>query len=94
MSQEDREFAEDMYFGRYHFRNKNYRGAMYRFLHALDLKPGQPEATFRLAESFNKLGKSDAAAEAYQAYLEGEPSGMYAKNARVALERLKSAKTN
>ena len=80
--------------GTYYFKNKNYRGAMYRFLHALDLKPGEPEAVFRLAEALNKLGKHDEASEAYQAYLENEPSGTYAKKARLALEQLRSAKTN
>jgi hypothetical protein len=54
MSLEDREFADHMDLGKHYFKNKNYRDAMYRFLHALDVKPGQPEATFRLAESLNK----------------------------------------
>lgn len=94
LSRQDREFAEDMDMGTYYFKNKNYRGAMYRFLHALDLKPGEPEAVFRLAEALNKLGKHDEASEAYQAYLENEPSGTYAKKARLALEQLRSAKTN
>lgn len=92
LSKEDREFAEDMEMGRYHLRNKNYRGAMYRFRHALDLRPGEPEATFKLAESLNKLGKCDEAAEAYRAYLQNRPSGARAEQARTALEQLKSAR--
>jgi outer membrane protein assembly factor BamD (BamD/ComL family) len=70
---EDRKFAKDMEIGSYYFRNKNYRGAMFRFRHALDSKPGQPEATFKLAESLNRLGKKDEAEEAYTAYLKDQP---------------------
>ena len=85
---EKREFAEDMDIGTYNFRNKNYRGAELRFRHALDYKPGQPDATFKLAESLNKLGKSDEAKQEYQAYLESQPNGPYAERARTALRRL------
>jgi hypothetical protein len=49
MSEQEREFAKDMEIGTYNFRSKNYRGAELRFRHALDHKPGQPDATFKLA---------------------------------------------
>jgi len=88
MSEEEREFAKDMDIGTYNFRNKNYQGAEWRFRHALDYKPGQPDATFKLAESLNKLGRSDEAKQEYQAYLESEPNGSYAERARAALQRL------
>jgi Tfp pilus assembly protein PilF len=88
MSEQVREFAKDMEIGTYNFRNKNYRGAELRFRHALDYKPGQPDATFKLAESLNKLGKSDEAKQEYQAYLESQPNGSYAERARTALRRL------
>jgi hypothetical protein len=55
---EEREFAKDMEIGTYYFKNKNYRGAEMRFRHALEYKPGQPEATFKLAESLFKLAES------------------------------------
>jgi tetratricopeptide (TPR) repeat protein len=92
LSKEDRDFAEDMDMGKYHFRNKNYRGAMFRFRHALELKPGEPEATFKLAESLNKLGKREEAMEAYQAYLGNQPGGAHAEQARAALEQLRAPK--
>jgi len=88
MSEEEREFAKDMDIGTYNFRNKNYQGAEWRFRHALDYKPGQPDATFKLAESLNKLGRSDEAKQEYQAYLESEPNGSYAERARAAVQRL------
>ena len=88
MSEEEREFAKDMDIGTYNFRNKNYQGAEWRFRHALDYKPGQPDATFKLAESLNKLGRSDEAKQEYQAYLESDPNGSHAERARAALQRL------
>jgi tetratricopeptide (TPR) repeat protein len=92
MSREDREFTDDMNLGKHYFKSKNYRGAMYRFLHALDLKPGQPEATFRLAESLDKLGKRKEATEAYQVYLEIAPKGARAEQAQASLKQLNSPK--
>ena len=88
MSEEEREFAKDMEIGTYNFRNKNYRGAEFRFRHALDYKPGQPDATFKLAESLNKLGRRDEAKQEYKAYLESQPNGSNAEQARTALQRL------
>jgi tetratricopeptide (TPR) repeat protein len=90
MSKEDREFVQDMEIGTYYFRKKNYRGAMFRFRHALDSKPGEPEAKFKLAESLDKLGKNAEAVEAYETYLEIQPSGGHAAEARGALEQLRS----
>ena len=88
MSEEEREFAKDMEIGTYNFRNKSYRGAEMRFRHALDYKPGDPEATFKLAESLDKLGQGDEAKQEYQAYLENQPQGPHAERARAALQRL------
>jgi hypothetical protein len=49
LSKEDRDFADDMDIGSLAFKYKNYRGAELRFRHALEIKPGQPEPTFKLA---------------------------------------------
>jgi outer membrane protein assembly factor BamD (BamD/ComL family) len=84
---ESREYLQDMELGTYYFTRKNYRGAMFRFRHALErASPG--EATFRLAESLDKLNESEEAKGAYQAYLESQPSGPFSQQARVALQRL------
>lgn len=85
---EEREFARDMEIGTYYFKNKNYRGAEMRFRHALDYKLGQPEATFKLAESLDKLGKYDEAKRSYEAYVSIQPDGPYIERARIALQRL------
>jgi tetratricopeptide (TPR) repeat protein len=59
-----------------------------RFRDALNYKPDQPDATFKLAESLNRLGKNDEAKQEYQAYLKIQPDGPYAERARIALQRL------
>jgi len=88
MSMESREYLEDIELGTYYFKKRNYRGAMFRFRHALESKPGEPEATFRLAQSLDKLDESEDAKEVYQTYIESQPSGPYTEQARAALQRL------
>jgi tetratricopeptide (TPR) repeat protein len=84
----EREFAKDMEIGDFNFKDKNYRGAELRFRDALNYKPDQPDATFKLAESLNRLDKNDEAKQKYQAYLKVQPDGPYAERARIALQRL------
>ena len=74
--------------GDFNFKDKNYRGAELRFRDALNYKPDDPEATFELAESLQRLGNSDEAKEGYQTYLKVQPDGPYAERARTALQRL------
>ena len=62
-------------------------GIKYKNCHALEPKPRHPDATFKLAESLNKLGKNEEARQESQAYLESQPNGTYADRARAALER-------
>ena len=88
VSEEEREFAKDMEVGDFSFKDKNYRGAELRFRDALNYKPDDPEATFKLAESLQRLGKSDEAKEGYQTCLTIQPDGPYAERARTALQRL------
>ena len=88
LSEEEREFSKDMEVGDFNFKGKNYRGAELRFRDALNYKPDQPDATFKLAESLDKLGKNDEAKQNYQTYLIIQPDGLYAERARIALQRL------
>jgi len=74
--------------GDLYFKDKNYKGAELRFRDALDHKPDQPDATFRLAEALDGLGQKDEAQETYQLYLKIQPSGAYADRARITLQRL------
>jgi len=84
----DREFAKDMEVGDFYFQQKNYKAAEMRFRDALTYKSDEPVATFKLAQSLDKLGKSDQAAQAYQAYLKAEPAGRFSQQAEESLQRL------
>ena len=61
VSKEDGEFAQGMEVGVQEFKEKDYGGAQLRFRHALEIEPGQPEATFKLAEALEKLGNGEDA---------------------------------
>ena len=73
--------------GGLYFKDKNYKGAELRFRDALDYKPDQPDATFRLAETLDRLGKNDEAQRTYEAYMRIQPNGTYAEKVRMALQR-------
>jgi hypothetical protein len=72
----------------YFFERKNYRGAESRYREALDLLPGDPEVTFKLAVSLDRLHRTDEARTLYQSYLATYPNGDFAVNARAALKRI------
>jgi Flp pilus assembly protein TadD len=88
VSEAEREFAKDMEVGEINFKNGSYRGAEWRFRDALDYKPDNPEATFWLAKSIDKLGRTDEAQDVYRTYLQLQPNGTFAETARNALQRL------
>ena len=88
VSETDREFAKDLEAGDFYLKGKNYRAAELRFREALNYKPDHPEATFKLAESLDKLRKNDEARDMYQTYLKILPNGPFAEQARKALQRL------
>ena len=62
-----REFAKNFEVGDVYFYEKN-NGAV-ESRRALEYKPDQPETTYELAVSVEKLGKTDDALELYQSYL-------------------------
>lgn len=80
--------AKNIEVGDYYFKRKNYRAAESRYEEALQWKPNDAEATFRLAQSEEKLGKRDDALKNYQAYLKILPSGDFAAEAKSGIERL------
>ena len=59
--------------GDFNVKDRNYRGAELRFRDALTYKPDSPDATFKLAQSLDGLGKNDAAKNGYQNYLAMQP---------------------
>ena len=73
--------------GNLYFKDKNYKGAELRFRDALNHKPDQPDATFRLAETLEGLGQNDEAQATYQSYLKIQPNVSYVDRARMALQR-------
>lgn len=87
-SKADYEFAKQMEIANLYFKDKNWAGAESRLREALAAQPTNPEATFKLARSLDKLGKSDEAREMYQRYIRLQPSGAYAKEAADSLARI------
>lgn len=81
---------KDVEIGDFYFKVKqNYHAAISRYREALEYKPHDAEATFKLAEVLNKTGDSAGAVENYEAYLKILPNGPYAKKAREELDKLK-----
>jgi Flp pilus assembly protein TadD len=80
---------KDVEVGDFYYKKENYNAAISRYREALDFKPHDAEATFKLAEVLNKTGDTAGATENYQAYLKILPDGPYAKKAHEALSKLK-----
>jgi tetratricopeptide (TPR) repeat protein len=80
--------AKDVEVGDFYFHKKDYRAAESRYQGALQWKPNDAIATFRLAQSEEKLGKKEEALNYYQQYLKILPDGDQAAEARKAIERL------
>ena len=83
---------KDIEVGDFYFKVKqNYPAAISRYREALEYKPHDAEATFKLAEALNKTGDTAGAIENYEAYLKILPDGPYANKAHEALDKLKMA---
>jgi tetratricopeptide (TPR) repeat protein len=80
---------KDIEVGDYYYKQENYHAAISRYREALEFKPHDAEATFKLAEALNKTGDTAGAVENYQAYLKIPSDGRYAKKAHEALDKLK-----
>ncbi len=81
---------KDVEVGDFYFKVKqNYPAAISRYREALEYKPHDAEATFKLAEVLNRTGDKAGALENYQAYLKVLPNGPYAKRSREAVDKLK-----
>jgi tetratricopeptide (TPR) repeat protein len=76
--------------GDYYLKQGNTRAAISRYREALDYKPHDAEATFKLAEVLNKTGDLPGAAQSYDDYLKVLPNGPHAKKAREGLDKLKA----
>jgi tetratricopeptide (TPR) repeat protein len=78
--------------GDYYFHQKNYRAAESRYREALEWKPGDAVATYKLGEVMEKIGNLVQARQNYQAYLKILPDGPLAKDAKKALSRIEVAR--
>ncbi len=74
--------------GDFYFKRENYRAALDRYQEALHWKPDDAEATFKSAESFEKIGRLPEARAGYEAYLKLLAAGPHAREAHKALSRL------
>jgi tetratricopeptide (TPR) repeat protein len=74
--------------GDYYYKQQNYRAALSRYQEALQWKPKDAEATFKLADAFEKLGDTIDAKDNYQKYLAILPKGPRSEEANKALARL------
>lgn len=88
---DDPEFAKDIDVGDFYLtEKKNYKGAELRFRDALEHKPNDPTATFKLAQALEGLKAADEARDTYAAYLKLEPNGPFAVQAKKAIDRLQA----
>jgi len=77
--------------GDFYFRRENFRAALSRYQEALQWKPGDAVATFKSAQSFEKLARFQEARTNYEAYLKILPGGPQSQEARKALSKLPPA---
>lgn len=79
---------EDIRVGQLYMGDGNYPGAYARFKEAAQVNPGNADAVFYLAEAARKTTHLDEAAQNYQLYLDADPKGKRAKDAKKALSEL------
>lgn len=79
---------KDVEVGDFYLKRKNYHAAEDRYREALLYKPNDAIATFRLAQTLEKLGEVDEARANYEGYLKILPEGPLSADAHKALERL------
>jgi tetratricopeptide (TPR) repeat protein len=86
--------AKDSEVGLFYFKRKNYRAALARYQEALEYKPNDAEANFRIAECYEQLEDPAKAVKHYQAYLKILPDGPLSADARKAVEKLSNTQTS
>lgn len=79
--------AEDFELGDDYFKRKNYRGAEFRFEDVLQLEPDNPEATLKLGEALQNLGRNAEACTQYKRYLEIAPDAAFSDRAKKSLQK-------
>lgn len=80
--------AKDIEVGQYYLKHKNYRAALDRFNEALLYKPNDAEATYRLAQTQEKVELYALAYQNYRGYITIYKEGPYVKDAQEAMKRI------
>jgi len=80
---------KDVEVGDYYYGRGSYKAALSRYREALEFKPRDAVATFKLARTLEKTSELDEARLRYEEYLTILKDGPNAAEARKALERLK-----
>ena len=75
--------------GDFYFKKENYPAAISRYREALEFKPRDAEATYKLGEALEKSGDLKGALDSYRDYLKILPKGPYADKAQQGIARLK-----
>lgn len=81
---------KDVEVGDFYYKQENYKAALSRFREALQFKPHDAVATFKLAQTLEKTKQFEEARARYEEYLTILKDGPSAGEARKALERLKN----
>jgi tetratricopeptide (TPR) repeat protein len=76
--------------GEYYFKQKNYKAAISRYREALEYKPRDAHATYRLGEVLERTGAYDEALQRYEEYLKILKDGPFAEECRKGIERIKA----
>jgi tetratricopeptide (TPR) repeat protein len=84
---------KDIEVGDFYFKQKNYRAAESRYREALDWKPNDAVATFKLANALEKEGNQPEAEKFYTSYLKILPDGPSAEECKAAIDRMKNPNT-
>lgn len=79
---------EDIRVGKFYLDQGNYSGAYMRLKEATQVGPGNVEAVYLLAQAARKSSHLDEAESNYKLYLQVDPKGKWAKDAKKALAEL------
>jgi Flp pilus assembly protein TadD len=85
---------KDIEVGDFYFKQKNYRAAESRYREALEWKPNDAIATFKLANALEKEGNQPEAEKFYNNYLQIFPDGPSAEECKTAIARMKNPDTS
>lgn len=83
---------KDVEVGTFYYKQGNYKAALSRLREALEYKPRDAVATFRLAQTLEKLQENEEARQRYEEYLTILKDGPFAAEAHKSLTRLDAEK--